>query len=54
MKEVFDEVIRTTLVEVGARFRDFVPNLLATLSEAAGWQGILAAHTRRRLQLPNL
>lgn len=31
MKDVFDEVIRTTLVELGARFRDFVPNLLAML-----------------------
>jgi hypothetical protein len=31
MNEVFDEVIRTTLVEVGARFQDFVPNLLAML-----------------------
>ena len=41
MKEVFDEVIRTTLVEVGARFRDFVPNLLAALALLA--VGILAA-----------
>jgi len=41
MKEVFDEVISTTLVEVGARFRDFVPNLLAALALAA--VGILAA-----------
>jgi hypothetical protein len=41
MKEVFDEVIRTTLVEVGARFRDFVPNLLAALVLLA--IGILAA-----------
>ena len=32
MKEVFNEVIRTTLVEVGARFQDFVPNLLAALA----------------------
>jgi len=41
MKEVFDEVIRTTLVEVGARFQDFVPNLLAALVLLA--VGILAA-----------
>ena len=41
MKEVFDEVIRTTLVELGARFRDFVPNLLAMLALLA--VGILAA-----------
>jgi hypothetical protein len=45
MKEVFDEVIRTTLVEVGARFRDFVPNLLAMLVLLA--VGILAAVTVR-------
>jgi hypothetical protein len=31
MKQVFDEVISTTLVEFGNRFRDFVPNLLAML-----------------------
>jgi hypothetical protein len=31
MKEVFDDVIRTTLVEFGARFQAFVPNLLAML-----------------------
>jgi hypothetical protein len=41
MNEVFDEVIRTTLVEVGARFQDFVPNLLAMLVLLA--IGILAA-----------
>lgn len=41
MKDVFDEVIRTTLVELGARFRDFVPNLLAMLVLLA--VGILAA-----------
>ena len=41
MHEVFDEVIRTTLVEVGARFQDFVPNLLAMLVLLA--IGILAA-----------
>jgi hypothetical protein len=45
MNEVFDEVIRTTLVEVGARFRDFVPNLLAMLVLLA--VGILAAVTVR-------
>ena len=32
MREVFEEVIRTTLAEVGARFQDFVPNLLAMLA----------------------
>jgi hypothetical protein len=31
MKEVFDEVIRTTLVQLGERVQDFVPNLLAML-----------------------
>jgi hypothetical protein len=31
MKEVFDDVIRTTLAEFGARFQAFVPNLLAML-----------------------
>jgi hypothetical protein len=41
MKEVFDEVIRTTLVEVGARFQDFVPHLLMMLVLLA--LGILAA-----------
>ena len=41
MKEVFDQVIRTTLVEVGARFQDFVPNLLAMLVLLT--VGILAA-----------
>ena len=41
MKDVFDEVIRTTLVELGARFRDFVPNLLAMLVLLA--VGILVA-----------
>jgi len=41
MKDVFDEVIRTTLVELGARFRDFVPNLLAMLVLLA--IGVLAA-----------
>jgi hypothetical protein len=41
MSEVFDEVIRTTLVEVGARFQDFVPNLLAMLVLLT--VGILAA-----------
>jgi hypothetical protein len=41
MKDVFNEVIRTTLVELGARFRDFVPNLLAMLVLLA--VGILAA-----------
>ena len=41
MKEVFNEVIRTTLVEVGARFQDFVPNLLAALALLA--VGILTA-----------
>jgi hypothetical protein len=41
MKEVFDEVIRTTLVEVGARFQDFVPNLLAMIFLLT--LGILAA-----------
>jgi hypothetical protein len=45
MKEIFNEVIRTTLVEVGARFRDFVPNLLAMLVLLA--LGILAAVTVR-------
>ena len=40
MKEVFDEVIRTTLVEFGVRFRDFVPNLLAMLVLLAA--GLLA------------
>lgn len=32
MKDVFDEVIRTTLAEVGARLQVFVPNLLAMLA----------------------
>jgi hypothetical protein len=32
MKEIFEEVINTTLAEVGARFQDFVPNLLAMLA----------------------
>ena len=41
MNDVFNEVIRTTLVEVGARFRDFVPNLLAMLVLLT--VGILAA-----------
>jgi hypothetical protein len=41
MKEVFDEVIRTTLVEVGARFQDFLPNLLAML--VLLFVGVLAA-----------
>ncbi len=41
MKEVFDEVIQTTLAEVGARFQVFVPNLLAMLALLA--IGILAA-----------
>ncbi len=41
MKEVFEEVIRTTLVEVGARFQDFIPNLLAMLVLLT--VGILAA-----------
>jgi len=41
MKEVFDEVIRTTLAEVGARFQVFVPNLLAMLALLT--IGILAA-----------
>jgi hypothetical protein len=41
MKEIFDEVIRTTLVEVGARFKDFVPHLLMMLVLLA--LGILAA-----------
>jgi Mechanosensitive ion channel, conserved TM helix len=31
MKEVFDQVIRTTLVEFGERFQAFAPNLLAML-----------------------
>ncbi len=41
MKEVFDEVIQTTLAEVGARFQVFVPNLLAMLALLT--IGILAA-----------
>ncbi len=41
MKEVFDEVIRTTLAEVGVRFQVFVPNLLAMLALLT--IGILAA-----------
>jgi Mechanosensitive ion channel, conserved TM helix len=41
MKEVFDEVIRTTLVEFGMRFRAFVPNLLAMLVLLVA--GLLAA-----------
>ena len=32
MREVFEEDIRTTLAEVGARFQDLVPNLLAMLA----------------------
>jgi hypothetical protein len=41
MKDVFDEVIRTTLLELGLRIRDFVPNLLAMLVLLA--VGILAS-----------
>ncbi|MEE8218825.1 MAG: hypothetical protein V3S03_07635, partial [Vicinamibacteria bacterium] len=41
MKEVFDEVIQTTLAEVGARFQVFLPNLLAMLALLT--IGILAA-----------
>lgn len=45
MKEIFEEVINTTLAEVGARFQDFVPNLLAMLALLT--IGILAAVTLR-------
>ncbi len=41
MKEVFNEVIQTTLAEVGTRFQVFVPNLLAMLALLT--IGILAA-----------
>ena len=41
MKDVFDEVISTTLAEVGARFQDFVPNRLAALALLT--VGVLAA-----------
>lgn len=45
MKKVFDEVINTTLVEFGARFQDFIPNLLVMLALLT--IGILAAAALR-------
>ena len=45
MREVFDEVIRTTLAEFGVRFRDFVPNLMAMVVILA--TGLFAAGVLR-------